>query len=81
MHEPVRDAVMPCLTSLEWENRRWKGLGRAAVALLGLVVLIGATKGRKAGVAAEVRARHVLSSTGTKSHALCWEGRRMATAN
>jgi hypothetical protein len=42
MNESTLDAVIQRLTRLERENRWWKMLGSIAIALLGLVVVLGA---------------------------------------
>jgi hypothetical protein len=42
MNEPRLDAVLQRLIHLEQANRRWKVLGLTTIAILGLVVLLGA---------------------------------------
>ena len=51
------DTVAQRLDRLERENRWWKVLGIAAVAVLGLVVLMGA---KGIGVLAQLRVKHLL---------------------
>jgi hypothetical protein len=41
MNETTHDAVIQRLARLEQESRRWKVVGVGAIALLGLVVLLG----------------------------------------
>jgi hypothetical protein len=54
MDEPTLITAMQRLERLERESRPWKALGIGAVAVLGLVVLLGAAR---SGVSDEVRAR------------------------
>jgi hypothetical protein len=60
MDEATLERVLQRLDCVERRVRWWQGVGVAAVVLLGLVVLMGATKGQVAGVAEEVRAKRVV---------------------
>ncbi|MFQ5829323.1 MAG: hypothetical protein ACE5JD_09240 [Candidatus Methylomirabilia bacterium] len=57
MNEPTLDAVMQRLGRLERELRRWKALGSAALAVLSLLLLVGATGVR---VPSELRAKRFI---------------------
>jgi hypothetical protein len=57
MDEPTLDALLQRLTRIEQANRRWKRLGGAAFALLGLVVILGASGTMDAG---EIRAKRFI---------------------
>jgi hypothetical protein len=52
--EPTLETVLQRLTRLEQQVRHWRALGLVALALLGLIVLVGATKGQNARVAEEI---------------------------
>lgn len=54
MDQQQKDALCQRLDRLERENRRWRVVGIASVAVLGLVVLVGA---KESEVADEIRAR------------------------
>ena len=49
MHESPQNLVMQRLDRLEQENRWWKLLGIAAVAMLGLAIFWGASGNKDAG--------------------------------
>jgi hypothetical protein len=57
MSEPTLAMVVERLTHLEQQLRWWKGLGVLVAVVLGLLVLMGATRGGDAGVVEEVKAR------------------------
>ena len=57
MNETNKPEVLQRLDRLERENRRWKVLGCTAFAVLGLIVLVGATGSKGTKVAEEIRAR------------------------
>ncbi len=57
MDEPRLDAFAQRLVRLERENRWWKLVGVGALAMLGLVVLLGARGGEQTRAVEEVRAR------------------------
>jgi hypothetical protein len=60
MNEPMLECVVQRLSRLEWENRCWKLVGIAAVVMLGLVVLLGASGNKEANVAEEIQARRFI---------------------
>lgn len=57
MNELTLDVMMQRVTRLERAHRWWKVLGTGAVAILGLVVLLGATDRREGRVVQEIRAK------------------------
>jgi hypothetical protein len=57
MNEPTLEMVLQRFDLLERQVRRWRRIGLAAVVLSGLVVLLGATKGKQVEVAEDVRAK------------------------
>ena len=72
MNGPQKDTVTQRLERLERELRRWKGLGSAAVVVLGLVILLGATGAK---VPDEIRAkRFVLVDEDGKQRAVLGSG-------
>ena len=60
MNEPTWAALTQRLERLERENRQWKRLASLAVALLGTVILVGATVSKKSKVPDELRAKRIV---------------------
>jgi hypothetical protein len=59
MHDSTLDTLTQRLARVERAMRWWKLLGLSAVAMLGLVVLLGAADRRNETVATEIRAKRV----------------------
>jgi hypothetical protein len=57
MNEPILDAISQRLIHLEEETRRRKIMNRVLLALLGLIVLLGATRSQEPTTFDEIRAR------------------------
>jgi hypothetical protein len=60
MDEPTLDALSQRVERLERERRWWKCLASLALALLGIVTLLGATAGKKAKSPVELRVQHLV---------------------
>lgn len=60
MNEPTWAALTQRLERLERETRQWKCLASLAIALLGMVILVGATVSKKGKVPDELRAKRIV---------------------
>ena len=60
MHEPTWAALTQRLERLEQENRQWKRVASLTIALLGAVILIGATMSKKGKVPEELRTKRLV---------------------
>jgi hypothetical protein len=58
--KPAIEALSRRVERLEHANRRWKRLASGALALLGIIVLLGAAANKKAKNLAEVRAQRLV---------------------
>jgi hypothetical protein len=57
MNAPTRDVILQRLERLERANYRWQIVGSVALAVLGPVVLLGATGGKLPKVTDEIQSR------------------------
>jgi hypothetical protein len=57
MNAPTRDIILQRLERLERANYRWQIVGSVALAVLGLVVVLGATGGKLPKVTDEIQSR------------------------
>jgi PHD/YefM family antitoxin component YafN of YafNO toxin-antitoxin module len=60
MDKPTLDALSQRVDRLERESRWWKGLASLALALLGIVTLLGATAGKKTKSSVELRVQRLV---------------------
>jgi hypothetical protein len=60
MNEPTLDALSQRMDRLERDRRWWKCLASLALALLGMITLLGATTGKKAKSPVELRAQRLV---------------------
>ena len=60
MNEPTWAALTQRLERLEQENRQWKRLASLTIALLGVVIRVGATVSKKGKVPAELRTKRLV---------------------